>query len=208
MHPWLAAATVVVIAGAGGVAMYRSMNSATSGGTDRIAVMPFLPSDASDTALARLGRDLVVTLTANLDGVGDLRMIDPLSVLAQTAGADARDPARMLELAQGLGARSALVGTLVRTGGKARLDYRLVPTDQGGDRSTTGIVTAPVGDEGIMALTAARGAPPPRVSAAVRHAARATSAPRGGGDVGARAAPRTVTPCRLHQGSCIFRTIS
>ena len=26
--------------------------------------MPFLPSDPSDTALARLGRDLVVTLTA------------------------------------------------------------------------------------------------------------------------------------------------
>jgi TolB-like protein len=129
------------------------MSTATADGTDRIAVMPFLPSDPSDTVLARLGRDLVVTLTANLDGVGDLRMIDPLSVLAQTADARSRDPARILELAAGLGARSALVGSLLRAGGKVRLDYRLVSTSGRGVPSAAGTVHAPLGDEGIIALT-------------------------------------------------------
>jgi hypothetical protein len=115
--------------------------------------MPLLPSDPSDTALARLGRDLVVTLTANLDGVGNLRMIDPLSVLAQTADGRSRDPARLLELAAGLGARSALVGSLLRAGGKARLDYRLVSTSSRGAPTAAGTVNAPLGDEGLIALT-------------------------------------------------------
>jgi len=149
----LAAAIVVVITSVGGLATYRSRTKAAPDGADRIAVMPFLPSDPSDTALARLGRDLVVTLTANLDGVGDLRMIDPLSVLAKTADARPRDPERILELAAKLGARGALVGTLLRTGDKARLDYRLVPTSGRRAPTATGTVSAPLGDEGIIALT-------------------------------------------------------
>jgi len=149
---WLIAAALVLAGGIGAV-FYQRMSGAMSAGPDRIAVMPFVPTDPSDTVLARLGRDLVVTLTANLDGVGDLRMIDPLSVLAQTADGAARDPARALALAAGLGARSALVGTLVRTGSRARLDYRLLRTTGSGDPVASGSVTAPLGDEGIIALT-------------------------------------------------------
>jgi hypothetical protein len=152
-RPWFVAAAAVIAAAAVGFTWYRSKIGAVADGPERIAVMPFLPSDPSDTALTRLGRDLVVTLTANLDGVGDLRMIDPLSVLAQTTGADARDPARMLTLAAGMGARSALVGTLVRAGSRARLDYRLVPTSGSRAPNATGSVTAPLAEEGIIALT-------------------------------------------------------
>ena len=150
---WLVAGAALVATVPVGGVLYRSMNRGAPDGADRIAVMPFMPSDPSDTALTRLGRDLVVTLTANLDGVGDLRMIDPLSVLAQTTGADPRDRARTLTLAARLGAGSALVGTLVRVGGRARLDYRLVPTSGSGGPNATGSVTAPLADEGIMALT-------------------------------------------------------
>ena len=47
-----------------------------------IAVLPFTPS-GSDTALSRLGRDLVFTLSAELDGLGAIRVVDAHTVLAQ-----------------------------------------------------------------------------------------------------------------------------
>jgi TolB-like protein len=149
---WLTAA-VLLIAVASGIGIYQMTGGPGDAGPDRIAVMPFLPTDPADTALTRLGRDLVVTLTANLDGVGDLRMIDPLSVLAQTTDATSRDPARALQLAAGLGARNALLGTLVRAGDRTRLDYRLLKTSGSDDPVASGSVTVRVGDEGILALT-------------------------------------------------------
>lgn len=146
----------VAAASAAGVAVMvaRQGDSGPVDMRERIAVLPFTPTDPSDTALARLGRDLVVTLTANLDGVGDLHMIDPMAVLAQTQGGEARSPDRAMAIAQRLGARSGLLGTLVRSGNSVRLDYRLLSTQGGvGAPIAQGTVTAPLGDEGIVPLT-------------------------------------------------------
>ena len=45
-------------------------------------MLPLTPSVA-DTALTRLGRDLVFTVSANLDGVGEVRTVDAHTILAQ-----------------------------------------------------------------------------------------------------------------------------
>ncbi len=150
--PVVAAAVLLAVV-AGGIALLRRDAGVVPEGRDRIAVMPFLPTVPSDTSLARLGRDLVVTLTANLDNVGDLRMIDPLSVLAQTQAGETWDADRAVRVAAGLGAGSALVGSLVRAESKIRLDYRLLPTSGAGDPIASGSVTAPLGEEGILTLT-------------------------------------------------------
>jgi len=51
--------------------------------TSRIAVLPLVPT-THDTALARIGRDIVVTLSSDLDGVRRMYTVDALTVLAQT----------------------------------------------------------------------------------------------------------------------------
>ena len=150
---WLVGAVIVLAVAAGAIAMLRRGAGSAAYDPDRIAVMPFIPTDPADTALARLGRDLVVTLTANLDDVGDLRMIDPLSILAQTEPGEPRDPDRAVAIAAGMQAGSALVGTLVRAGTHVRLDYRLLPSSGNGDALAKGSVTAPLGEESILTLT-------------------------------------------------------
>jgi TolB-like protein len=96
-----------------------------------LAVAPFGHASV-DTALDRLGRDLVVTLSANLDGVGDIRTVDALTVLAQAPkGSQALtlDDARSLALRYG--AASVVYGTLVRNGPSVRLDFGLYTSDSG-----------------------------------------------------------------------------
>ncbi len=94
-----------------------------------IAVLPFAPSVA-DTALARLGRDLVLTVSATLDGLGEIRAVDPYTVLAHSA-----DPTSTLDEGRALGRRfgagSVLHGSVVRVGPKVRLDLGLFTTDSG-----------------------------------------------------------------------------
>ena len=93
-----------------------------------IAVMPLVPV-AADTALERLGRELVVTLSANLDGVGGIRTAEAITVLAQVAEGEPLTPERGAELARRLGARSVLRGTLVPAGREVRLDAALFDVD-------------------------------------------------------------------------------
>jgi TolB-like protein len=115
-----------------------------------MAVTPFAPT-GPDTALARLGRDLVVTLSANLDGVGDIRTVDALAILAQDS-----DPERIYtreaagRLARRLGATSVLHGSLLRTNGDVRLEAVLLSTDQSEELARAS-VTAAAGD--IKTLT-------------------------------------------------------
>src|SRR2546426_5127396 len=90
--------------------------------------MPFVPV-AADTALERLGRELVVTLSANLDGVGGIRTAEAITVLAQVAEGEPLTPERGAELARRLGARSVLRGTLVPAGREVRLDAALFDVD-------------------------------------------------------------------------------
>ncbi len=93
-----------------------------------IAVMPFIPV-AADTALERLGRELVVTLSANLDGVGGIHTAEAITVLAQVGAGERLAPAAGAELARRLGARSVLRGTLVPQGRDVRLDAALFDVD-------------------------------------------------------------------------------
>jgi tetratricopeptide (TPR) repeat protein len=94
-----------------------------------IAVLPLVPA-TGDTVVTRLARDLVVTLSASLDGVGEIRTADALTVLALT-----RENAAPLTVAQGLqlgrrlGASSVVMGSVAASGGQARVDLGLYTTD-------------------------------------------------------------------------------
>jgi TolB-like protein len=121
-----AGALVLVAAGAYGFLRERPFVDPAAA---TIAVLPFVPTNPGDTALARLGRDLVVTVSANLDSVGNIRVIDALTTLAQTMNAGAFSLHDGLALGKKLGAKSVVYGSLVRAGNNVRLDFNLVPTD-------------------------------------------------------------------------------
>jgi hypothetical protein len=95
-----------------------------------ILVLPFLPPP-NDTALARLGRDLVITLSATLDGLGDFRTVDASTVFAHLPydGAEHVDADRGMQLARQLGAGRVLVGSLVGNGPAIRADARILTID-------------------------------------------------------------------------------
>jgi hypothetical protein len=93
-----------------------------------LAVLP-LVSSAGDTGLAGLGRDLAVTISANLDGVAGMRTADRLAIANATADRPNLSPADGAALAKRLQANSILRGTLVRAGDNVRLDLGLYRTD-------------------------------------------------------------------------------
>ena len=126
--PLIAAAAALVIAAGVYAVKARSTSEAASApvaaGADLIAVMPL--SAISDSSLARLGQDLVVTLSANLDGVGSLHTVDAATLLMRARKlpsplplADARSAARKL------GAKSVLTGTLLKQGDRVRASVTL-----------------------------------------------------------------------------------
>ena len=115
-----------------------------------IAVLPFTPS-GPDTALTRLGRDLVFTLSAELDGLGDIRVVDAHTVLAQTARGDVVSPADGAALAQRFGAGSLVRGSLIREGDRVRADFALLPADGRSEPLARGSVTGAV--DSVAALT-------------------------------------------------------
>ena len=94
-----------------------------------IAGFPLAPANA-DSSLVRLGRDLAATLSANLDGVAEIRTVDRLTMLAQV---DERKTAPTLEeaaaLAKRFGALSLVSGTVVRAGDDVRIDVGLYTVD-------------------------------------------------------------------------------
>ena len=120
--------TAAVLAGAFLLLRNRSAAGAVAPSAATIAVMPLVPV-TQDTALERLGRELVVTLSANLDGVGGIHTAEAITVLAQVAEGEPLTPARGAELARRLGARSVLRGTLVPAGREVRLDAALFDVD-------------------------------------------------------------------------------
>ena len=115
-----------------------------------IAVLPFLPS-TSDTSLARLGRDLVLTVSANMDGVGGIRTADPRLVLAGADDRHSRGIVDAIALGKNLGAGSVVVGDIVRVGPDIRLDLKLVPTT--GDSAPLARATITSAPDSIGALT-------------------------------------------------------
>ena len=89
---------------------------------------PLRRRQLGDTALARLGKDLAVTVSASLDGVGGVKATDRLSIASATAGKQNLSITEGAVLARELGASSILRGTLVGTGEIVRLDLGLYDT--------------------------------------------------------------------------------
>jgi serine/threonine-protein kinase len=115
------AAVVAVAAAVFGWAWLRPPPGSVTARAEAIAVLPFVPVTA-DTALARLGRELAVTLSANLDGVGAVRTVEAVTVLAHVPEPGLPTPEDGAALARRLGASALLHGTLVRAGGDVRVD--------------------------------------------------------------------------------------
>ncbi len=176
--PAIAAAVVAVLA-VGGATLWRVRPTApvVAEGADLIAVMPL--GAVSDSSLARLGQDLVVTLSTNLDGVGSLRTIDAISLLMRARKLPSPLPlADAQRLAGEFGARSVLTGTLLREGNDVRASITLHPIT-GTDVLARATALAPAGE--IVALTDSltwellrqvwrRGAPPSPVLAGLTTA--------------------------------------
>jgi TolB-like protein len=94
-----------------------------------LAVLPFVPTN-SDTGLVRLGRDLATTIGASLDGVGDIRTVDRLTILSQIPEHGAVLPLNeAAALGRRLGATSVVHGSLARDGSRVRLDVGLYTSD-------------------------------------------------------------------------------
>ena len=139
---WIVPAAAIGIAAA--VVLWRERGGNVSAPAEAVlidprvvAVMPFASSGV-DSTLERLGRDLVFTLSAALDGVGDLRTADAHSILAQSGAPGLHSLSEDAGLARRLGAGRLLTGSLVRVGRDVRVDGVMheLDGDQGRVRAT------------------------------------------------------------------------
>ncbi len=148
---WLAAAAMLaVVAAATGFVVLRGRGPSVLPSASVLAVLPFSPV-TSDSALARLGRDLASTVSASLDGVGEIRAVDRLTVLAQAPEGEASLPlAEAAALARRLGATSVVHGSLARDGARVRLDVGLYTTDSLTTLARQSVLADP---ESLSALT-------------------------------------------------------
>lgn len=97
--------------------------------TATMAILPLVPV-TPDSALRRLGRQFTVTLSVNLDGAGNIRTVDALTVLANVA--DNGGPITVeqgADLARRFGATSFLFGSLLDVGDAVRIDAALYDTE-------------------------------------------------------------------------------
>ena len=124
-----AAGTLVVTAAiAGAMRLRGSATPVVVPSASRIAVLPFLAA-ADDTALTRLARDLAITVSASLDGVGGIETADWLRVANATAGRAALSLPEAATIARRLGATSLFRGTAVEDGANVRVDLGLYQTN-------------------------------------------------------------------------------
>ena len=115
-----------------------------------VAVFPFTPA-VPDTALQRLGRDLVSTLSASLNGLGDVRAVDAQTILGQTERARTVPSAEQLSvIARDLGAGMVIRGSLARVGTRVRADGVLLGA---GSTAPLAHVSATAAPEDLATLT-------------------------------------------------------
>jgi TolB-like protein len=95
-----------------------------------IVVLPFAYEGTQE--FAYLGEGMMDLLSANLNGAGEVRTVDPDAVLAlfRRAGSDRLGPEQARNLAARLGAGSYVIGNIVETGGHLRISARLHSGDQ------------------------------------------------------------------------------
>jgi serine/threonine-protein kinase len=171
----LTAIGAIALVGLGSRTLRRPAAPAVLPSAASIAVLPF-SAPSGDTALSRLGRDLAVTLSASLNGVGGIQTTDRLTVATETSDRGSFSTGQGAALARRLGAGSFTRGTLVRAGDQVRLDLGLYRTE-GQAPLAEGIVVTGHRDS-ISALTDSvawrllrqvwqRGAPPSPSLAAV-----------------------------------------
>lgn len=142
-------AIIVAAATVAGLLLSGDSREGPTADAEAILVMP-MAAVGSDTALARLGRELAVTLSANLASVGGIGTVEALTVLGRFSEDSVPTPERGIELARRLEARSVLHGSLVRDGTRVRLDLTLTDPGEG-----TTLARATVGGspDDIAALT-------------------------------------------------------
>ncbi len=172
---WASAA--IVVAALGTATMLAGHRSAADSAAPVVAVLPLVPT-VPDSALARLGRDLVVTVSANLDGVRRIRTVDALTVLAQTrrSGPLALQPG--IQLASLLGAAEVVHGAIAWEGQQVRIDLGLFRTDNGQPIGRASVTADP---RNLASLTD---------SGVPRGGARAAGEPLAGRRAGVRAGDR------------------
>ncbi len=115
-----------------------------------VAVLPFHTTGAG---LEVWREGLMDVLTANLDGVGDLRAIDTRTVMSRwrsRIGEEDAPAEDAVGVARELGARWAVYGQAVELGGQVRLDTRLYATETGATVSSSRVEGPP---DSILALT-------------------------------------------------------
>ena len=117
-------------------------------GAETIAVVPF---STSGPGLEGIGEGMVDLLAANLDGVGPIRTIEPRSTVREwrrRVQSDVGDLDDALAVARDTRAASVLMGSIVATGGIARLTAELF--DLEGTRIGTAQVDGPA--DSVLAL--------------------------------------------------------
>lgn len=143
------AAVLVIAATTFAAIRARAAAPVVADGAELIAVMPL--SAISDTSLTRLGQDLVVTLSTNFDGVGNLRAVDAVTLLMRARNLSPQLPlAEAQSLARELGAKSVLTGTLISEGEQVRATVVLTRV---GTDSALAKATALAAPREIAALT-------------------------------------------------------
>ena len=150
---WLipaAAAGAMILTASTGLVMTRSTSlpDTVVGSATSIAIMPPVPV-SPDSVLTRIGRELTVMLSASLDGLGGIRTLPAVTVLAQVADGNLSVEQRA-RLARRLGATSFLNGTVVRTGSMVRVDLELLAS---ADQSLIARATASATDGDVATLT-------------------------------------------------------
>jgi len=163
----IAAGAAVLLALAGAWLVARPRAPAFIPSASRLAVLPFEPS-GPDTALCRLGRDLVFTLSAALDGLGGIQVVDAHSVLAAAQTGGLRSVEEATALGRRFGAGSVVHGSLVRVGPAVRLDFVVLPSG-GAEPVARGSATGVMDSVAVLTDSAtrvllrgiwARGSPP------------------------------------------------
>jgi TolB-like protein len=138
-----------------------------------LAVFPPVPT-TPDTALARLGQDLAVTLGANLDGVGGIRAADATTVLALAGVGDSVGTTDARRIARRLFATGAVAGTVTREGEAVRFDLEVVAAEGGrpfvrvgvnGDPEDVAALTDSLTRQLVAALWREEAPPAPRLAA-------------------------------------------
>jgi tRNA A-37 threonylcarbamoyl transferase component Bud32/TolB-like protein len=126
-----AGALVAAFAAGAGILLFRDNDGVAADGllaaadaepgASRVVVFPFATASA-DSDLERLGRDLALALAAALDGIDDIRTVDPFATLEQIRDPGALSLPEVRRLSRELNAHRFIHGALSRSGSRLRLD--------------------------------------------------------------------------------------